>query len=264
MSAAARTAHELVDQPPHLLLDPDARALCAQFSPSPLDYQLGQPDHPVLATARVSTTARAGFARAALARSGAHQCVLLGAGLDFSVYRGFDTNVWLVDRPEVLAWRAELFARAGLAEVGHPVPADLASDDLLPALIEAGLDRGQPVAVVALGLVMYLTDAALQALLGRLSPLAAGSRLVFDSIVPASLRDAAGQAYADAIIGSIGGAEPWHSTPHPDVLAEWLVSAGWRPEQQVIEADWIPEAFWAANPGLSRSRLSQLVEAVRE
>lgn len=263
LSAAARAAHELVDQPPHLLLDPDARALCTQFSPSPLDYQLGQPDHPVMATARLATTTRAGFARTSLATSGLHQCVLLGAGLDSSLYRGFDTDVWLVDRPEVLAWRTELFAQAGVAESGHPVPADLAGDDLVPALVEAGLDLDKPVFVAALGLVMYLTDSDLQALLGRLNPLAVGSHLVFDSIVPAELRDAAAQGYAAAIASSIGGAEPWHCTPHPDVLSDWLHTAGWRATQQVIEADWVPDAFWAANPRLTRNRLSILVEAVR-
>lgn len=263
LSAAARAAHELVDQPPHLLLDPDARALCAQFSPSPLDYQLSQPNHPVMATARIATIARAGFARAVLQASGLTQCVLLGSGLDSSLYRGLDASVWLVDRPDVLAWRAELFSQAGLHDTGRPVPSDLATDDLLPALVEAGLDIGKPIFVAALGLVMYLTDADLQALLGRLTPLTSGSRVVFDSIVPASLRDAAAHAYADAITGSIGGAEPWHCTPHPDDLSRWLQQAGWAPTQLLVEADWVPAAFWAANPGLGRSRLSVLVEAVR-
>jgi len=263
LSAAARAAHELVDQPPHLLLDPDARALCAQFSPSPLDYQLSQPNQPVLATARIATTARAGFARTVLQTSGITQCVLLGAGLDSSLYRGLDATVWLVDRPDVLAWRAELFSQAGLHDTGRPVPSDLATDDLLPALIEAGLDTEQPVFVAALGLVMYLTDADLHALLGRLAPLADGSRMVFDSIVPASLRDASARAYADAVTGSIGGAEPWHCTPHPDDLSRWLRRAGWIPRQLLAESDWVPNAFWAANPERGRSRLSVLVEAVR-
>ncbi|PFG17256.1 methyltransferase (TIGR00027 family) [Propionicimonas paludicola] len=263
LSAAARAAHELVDRPPHLLQDPDARALCALFEPSPLSYQLAQPEQPVLATARISTAARAGFARAALERSGLTQLVLLGAGLDSSVSRGFEIDTWVVDRPEVLAWRAELFGQAGITDAAHPVPADLAADDLLPALAAAGLDVTRPVFVAALGLVMYLTDGDLQALLGRLAPLPGGSRLVVDSIVPAALRDQAGRAYADAITGSIGGREPWHCTPHPDQLAGWLQDAGWRPEQLPIEADWVPEPFWAANPQLGRNRLSVLVEAVR-
>jgi methyltransferase, putative, TIGR00027 family len=263
LSAAARAAHELVDQPPHLLLDPDARALCAQFTPSPLDYQLGQPTHPVLATARIATTARAGFARAALEHSGATQCVLLGAGLDSSLYRGLNMDVWLVDRPDVLAWRTELFSQAGISDPGRPVAADLATDALLPTLIEAGLDAGRPTFVAALGLVMYLTEADLRALLGRLSALAVGSRLVFDTIVPAELRDPAARAYADAITGSIGGKEPWHCTPHPDRLGDWLTATGWRVEQRVAEGDWVPAEFWTANPTLTRNRLSALVEAVR-
>lgn len=262
-SAAARAAHELVDQPPHLVLDPDARALCAQFSPSPLDYQLAQPHQPILAGARVATVARACFARAGLDRSRLRQCVLLGAGLDSSVYRGLDVRVWLVDRPDVLSWRAELFAEAGLPDHGRPVPTDLAADGLLPALAAAGLDLEEPVFVAALGLVMYLTDADLQALLARLAGLAIGSRLVFDSIVPPSLRDAAAQEYAEAITTSVGGREPWGATPHPDELADWLARSGWRQVQSMAEADGVPEAFWAANPQLARTGLARLVEAVR-
>ena len=263
LSAAARATHELVDQPPHLLLDPDARALCATFSPSPLDYQLAQPQHPILAGARVATVARASFARAELERSGLRQCVLLGAGLDSSISRGLDVSVWLVDRPDVLAWRAELFADAGLADAGRPVPTDLADDGLLPALAAAGVNLEEPVFVAALGLVMYLCEADLWDLLARLAGLAPGSRLVFDSIVPAPLRDAAGRAYAEAIIASVGGGEPWNATPHHDELADWLAGAGWRQARSTAEADWVPEAFWAANPQVGRTGLTRLVEAVR-
>jgi methyltransferase (TIGR00027 family) len=263
LSTAARAAHELVDQPPHLLLDPDARALCAQFSPSPLDYQLAQPSHPILATARISTAARAGFTWAAMERSGVRQCVLLGAGIDSSISRAADVPVWLVDRPEVLSWRAELFHSAGVADTGRPVPTDLENDDLVPALVEAGLDPAQPTFVAALGLLMYLSAESVQALILGLRELASGSRLVFDSIVPTELRDEAAHAYADAITGSIGGKEPWRCTPAPAELEQWLRSAGWAPEQLVTEADWVPTAFWEANPRLTRNRLSVLVEAVR-
>lgn len=54
MSAAARAAHLLVDDAPHLWDDPVALALCRALRPSPLDYQLARPAAAVLASARPS------------------------------------------------------------------------------------------------------------------------------------------------------------------------------------------------------------------
>lgn len=235
--------------------------MCALFEPSPLSYQLGAPQHPILAAARVSTATRSAFARQVLAASGVGQLVLLGAGLDTSVSRGFAGPVFAVDRADVLAWRAELFSEAGIAEDSVPVAADLTAPGLTDALVAAGLDRSVPTAVVALGLSMYLAQDDNKAWLSELSQLPTGSRVVFDTILPDAEADEAGRGYAAAIIASAGGREPWHWRPDADEVAATLRASGWGSVVITAEADAVPVAFWEANPVLVRQRIVRLIHA---
>lgn len=261
LSAAARAAHELVDSPPHVLLDLEARALCDLFRPSPLAYQLKFPYEPVLAAARVATVVRSSFARRVLTEGDCGQCVLLGAGLDTSVYQGTGVKVWRVDRPAVLAWRAKLFAQAELPDSGVGVAADLGAG-LAAALASAGLDLARPTLVVGLGLSMYLSGAQARALLAELAHLGAGSELVFDSILPDALADDSGRDYAAAVAAAAGRwGEPWRLRPSPEQIVAALASSGWEVVGAVAADEAVPDGFWTANPKLQPMRLTQLVHA---
>ena len=263
MSAAARAAHLLVDAGPPLLVDEQAAALCAAAEPSPLTYQLAAPQEPVLAAARLSATARSRFAEEAARASGCGQHVVLGAGLDTSGHRLPTVTTWLVDLPGVLVWRRERFAAAGLDDVGVPVPADLLVDDVLDALVRAGWDAGRPTAVTWLGTVMYLDDESVERVLARLSGLAVGSHVVLDHLLPAPDRDAAGQAYVDALSAAVGASgEPWRSTLSPEGARSLLARAGWSVVRSSPEADTCPAGFWDRTDALRPQRLVRLVHAV--
>jgi methyltransferase (TIGR00027 family) len=261
LSAAARAAHHLVDQPPHLLLDVDAQAVCELFEPSPLSYQLGASQHPILAEARVSTAARSSFARRLVGQSEVTQLVVMGAGLDTSVSAGFAGRSFAVDRPDVLAWRAELFAEADVRDASVAVAADLTAPGLWDGLLAAGLDANLPTAVVALGLSMYLSEADNRAWLATLSCLPSGSLVVFDALLPDAEADQAGRDYAAAITASAGGREPWHWRPNADAVAATVQASGWGRVAITAQADAVPAAFWDANPGLARLRFAQLIHA---
>lgn len=265
MSAAARAAHELVDQPPHLLIDHDALAVCALFEPSPLDFQLEYPHQPVLAAARASAVIRSAFAQRVLTEVEFDQCVLLGAGLDSSAYQtwaGPERTVWLVDRPEVLAWRTALFAEAGLADDGVPVPANLGDDPLVDRLADAGLNLRRPAVVLSLGLSMYLSRQQNRDLFAQLAALAPGSEMVLDTLLPNHLADSTGRAYAEALTAGLGP-EPWTCRPSPDQVHRWIDAAGWQVVAQVAETDAVAQEFWQANPGLTPMGLVQLTRARR-
>ncbi|WP_211217930.1 class I SAM-dependent methyltransferase [Microbacterium luticocti] len=266
MSAAARAAHPLVDAPPHLLIDEIAAALVDHDHPSPLDYHRAQPDAPVLASARLAACVRSAFAEARLAESGVDQLVVLGAGLDTAAHRmPVGTHAWLVDLPGVLAHRRALFARAGLADAGTPVPVDLASASPVDALCAAGFDPDRPAFVSWLGVSMYLDAAAVRGVLAGLRALAGGSHLVFDHIVPPALRDAAGAGYAQAVAAVAGrSGEPWHCTPSPDQITDWLADAGWAVREACDETDAAGPGFWPRSDALTPMRLVRLVHAVRE
>ncbi len=258
-SAAARAAHVLVDNPPHLIRDTDAIAVCELFEPSPLAFQLAFPSAPVLAAARASAVIRSWFAQSIIAQTGLDQLVVLGAGLDTSIAAP-SGQTWVVDTAAVLAWRAELFGLAAIHDTAHQVPVDLASGDLSAALTDAGLDITRPAVVVALGLSMYLTGAQFQALLKRLAVLAPGSVLVFDALAPEADADEAGRAYAAAVTAQAGGREPWRWRPNGEALSQALAHAGWnadiRAEAEVVSSD-----FRRANPQLPVMRLVQLIHA---
>ena len=267
LSAAARAAHPIVDDAPHLLDDAVARTLCETLHPSPLDYQLAHPEVPVLASARLSSCVRSTYTDDRLRASDLDQYVMLGAGLDTSAHRLPDdgtVRTWLLDRPGVLAWRAHLFAQAGLPDAGTPVPCDLGSPRLVADLAGAGLELSRPAFVTGLGVSMYLDEAAVRRTLAALAPLAPGSQLVLDHILPPELRDEQGAAHATAIAVFAGGAgEPWLCTPTPDALSSWLDEAGWDVVQQVDEADATGPHFWPRTDALRPVRLTRLVHAVR-
>lgn len=264
LSAAARAAHALVDARPLLLEDPAAHALCTTGGPSPLDFQLAQPDVPILAAARLSACARARFADDVLVTHDARQVVVLGAGLDTTAHRrsAAGRRFWLVDLPDVLTWRARLLARAGLPEAGVPVPADLGGTGWFDALVDAGLDPQLPVVVVWLGVGMYLEQDQCRALIASLATLPAASTLVLDHVLPAGERDAAGAAYAAAVAAYAGAhGEPWRTTASPATVRGWLTDAGWTVADARDEADAVPPGFWDAQPHLRPMRLVRLVSA---
>jgi methyltransferase (TIGR00027 family) len=229
---------------------------------SPLDFQLSAPDEPVLASARLSAVARSRYAEDRLRTSGLRQHIVLGAGLDTSAHRApGGVRTWLVDLPDVCAWRTSLFRRAGVQDAGVPVAVQLGADPLVPALAEAGVELDQPAQVSCLGVVMYLGLEDLAAVLADLRALRAGSSLVTDHVLPPRDRDAAGRSYAAALSGMAGGVgEPWLSTATPEHWAGVLGDAGW----DVVES--CPEASTLAlrsHPLLRPQRLVQLTRAVR-
>ncbi|MCL2468551.1 MAG: SAM-dependent methyltransferase [Micrococcales bacterium] len=261
MSAAARAAHLLVDTPPHLICDDLALRLCRSLPTSPLDYQLAHRDEPVLAAARFSACVRARFAADTLGHVEPRQGVLLGAGLDHPVGDTAGVQWWTVDLPDVLAWRADLYERAGLTDRCCPSQADLTADDLVHALVVAGLDTSRPVMVVWLGGTMYLPDEAVQHVFAQCADLAAGSVLVADFVTPPADRDQAGQAYADALATAVGGHEPWRCQVSAQNLGDWLGESSWQVSRTAAEADAVPAGFWDRRDALKPMRLVQLVEA---
>ena len=262
MSTAARAAHPLIDDPPHIFVDDVAARICDSLAASPLDYQLANPGEPVLAAARLSACVRSRYSADAFGESGLHQYVLLGAGLDHHRVSS-DTRCWAVDLPNVLAWRANVFVEAGIHDACAPVPCDLGDEVLLQLLADAGLDTSQPVFVAWLGATMYLEPTAVVSVLTQLGSLPVGSVLVADVILPISGRDEAGREYAHALAEALGGRELWRCTPSAEQIADWLGNAGWRAITQVGEADAVPAGFWDRSDSLRPMRLVNLVQAHR-
>jgi methyltransferase (TIGR00027 family) len=182
------------------------------------------------------------FAAAAVA--GVRQAVILGAGLDTRAFR-LDwmpgATVYEIDAPTVLAFKESVLAGQGAAPLcdRRTVTADLRAD-WPTAVRAAGFDPAVPTAWLAEGLFSYLTDEAMELLLGHVHKLSApGSRITIDHMPGGT----------SAIGGSLG-------REVANRAGEELVSI-WAAGQQVDPASWLLTHGWTA----SVSRVSSVAAA---
>jgi methyltransferase (TIGR00027 family) len=209
--------------------------------------------------------ARGRFAEDCLARGagrGIGQYVLLGAGLDSFAYRSplaRRVRVFEVDHPATQDYKRNV--RAAPAGVTF-VPVDFARDSLAGALGRAGFDAARPAFVSWLGVTMYLEEAAVEATVSVLGGFARGREIVVDYMLPAGSRDAAGQAYAEAVgQAAAERGEPWLSVFAPEAIPARLARHGFGPARDVGQRDMIPPAAWNRSDALRPAELSRIAHA---
>ncbi|WP_290053200.1 class I SAM-dependent methyltransferase [Amycolatopsis solani] len=267
-AAAARAAHLLVDSEPYLFTDSFAAALLGDRAEELLAYHRLHGTHPVLAGARAEVLCRSRFAEERLSHSGIDQYLILGAGLDSFAYRAAPGRfrVFEADHPATQAVKRELLAAAGVAEPASVtfVPVDFAADPLRERLVQSGLDLFRPVFVSWLGVTVYLTREAIAATLTDLGRFAPGSEIVADHLLPAELRDAAGNGYAEAVgpVAAEGG-EPWRTFLSPAEFADLLAAAGFEVLEQAGQRESVPARLWDRTDALRPVALSALTHARR-
>ncbi|GAB3022341.1 SAM-dependent methyltransferase [Mycobacterium bourgelatii] len=128
------------------------------------------------------------------AEAGIRQAVILASGLDSRAYRlawPAGMKVFEIDQPEVIAFKAATLQGLGAAPTAdlRTVAIDL-RQDWPTALVEAGLDRQQPTAWIAEGLLGYLPPEAQDRLMDNITALSAdGSRLAVEAIPNKPERD---------------------------------------------------------------------------
>ena len=264
-AAAARAAHLIVDGEPVIFADTLAEVMLGERAGELLAYHRTHGTHPVLAGARAQVTCRSRYAEDSLARGierGIGQYVLLGAGLDTFAYRSplaGRVRVFEVDHPATQDYkRGALLAPSGAVFV----PVDFARDSLATALDQAGFDPTQPAFVSWLGVTMYLEKAAIEATAAVLGGFAPESEIVVDFMLPADLRDAAGQAYAE-LVGQAAAewGEPWRSVFAPEAMAALLARHGFGPARDVGLRDMIPAGAWDRSDALRPAELSRIAHA---
>jgi O-methyltransferase involved in polyketide biosynthesis len=150
---------------------------------------------------------------------------------------------------------------AGAASVTY-VPMDFTRDSLAEGLSRAGFDAARPAFVSWLGVTMYLDARAIEATMSVLGGFAPGTEIVLDYMLPAGLRDAAGQAYAD-LVGQVAAerGEPWRSVFAPEAMAALLTRHGFAPVRDVGQRDMIPAAAWDRSDVLRPAALCRIARA---
>jgi methyltransferase (TIGR00027 family) len=267
-AAAARAAHLMVDGEPAIFADTMAVAMLGERAEEFIAYHRSYGTHPVLAGARAQAVCRSRYTEDQLARAvqgGIGQYVLLGAGLDTFGYRSplaRQVRVFEADHPATQEWKRRVWAAPGPGSVTF-VPVDLAADSLSDGLRRAGFDFAAPAFVSWLGVTMYLGRGAIERTASVLGGLAPGTELVADYMLPAGLRDAAGDSYADQV-GQVAAdrGEPWLSLFSPDAMAALLAGCGFGPARDVSQREMIPAGLWERADSLQPIQLSHIAHAL--
>jgi methyltransferase (TIGR00027 family) len=225
--AVLRAVHAVADEAPRVLDDPIAAQL---VDPAALDRALDR-DNPGARALRAHVVLRSRFAEerleAAVAR-GVRQLVVLGAGFDTFAYRqpawASTLRIFEADHPASQRAKRERLAAAGIAipENVTFVAIDFATTSLLDGFAASTFDPDRPVFFSWLGVMMYLDEGAIDAVLRYVAARPEGSELAFSfaSADPAASRAAEERAKA------LG--EPWLTRFEPAALESKLHAHGFR------------------------------------
>lgn len=191
---------------------------------------------------RLWFAARSRFAedhlRAAVTR-GIRQAVVLGAGLDtFSLrnpYASCGLHVFEVDQPDTQAWKRARIAEAGLTTPASLsfVPVDFEQQNLAEELHFAGFQPGIPAFFCWLGVVPYLHQDAIFAILHFIASLP-DSEVVFDYTEPLENYAPERRAHiASSAARAAAMGEPWLSYFDPATLSGLLYSLGFQDQEDL-------------------------------
>jgi methyltransferase (TIGR00027 family) len=269
-AAAARAAHLIVDSDPRIFADHLAAALLGDRAEEFIGFHRAHGTHFVLSGARAQATCRSRYTEDHLARCvrrGVTQYVILGAGLDSFAYRSqlaARVRVFEVDHPATQRWKRRQLAAAQVAIPGGVtfVPVDFETDSLADRLTRCGLDPARPSLVSWLGVTMYLSQEAIGQTLAVIGGLAPGTEIIADYMLPAGLRDADADAYADAIMPvAAERGEPWRTTLSPSDMSALLKQHGFDQIEHVRQRDAVSAALWDRADSLRPMELSLLARA---
>ena len=213
-AAGHRGAHQVLEDG-RIFRDPLALRILGDDADRVVEDARASPRRTLM---RIFIAVRHRVAEDALARhvaAGTLQVVVLGAGLDTFAYRNpfsdSGVRVFEVDHPATQEWKRDTLARAGIPIPQSVVyaPVDFEADDLATRLAASGVDLAAPTFFLWLGVVPYLTRAAVDATL-QVVVAVPGAGVAFDYPNPVDqLSDrsrAAHQARADRM-RQLG--EPW-------------------------------------------------------
>jgi methyltransferase (TIGR00027 family) len=215
-AATHRAAHQILEQG-RIFADPLAVRILGE---EVADIAAAAAADPSRRGMRLFIAARTRFAEDALALAvaqGARQLVVLGAGLDTYAYRnpfGAALRVFEVDHPATQAWKRARLAEAGIAVPDSLVfaPVDFESVGLAQGLAAAGFDEAVPSFFTWLGVVPYLTEAAVFVTLRYVGGLPGGAATVFDYADPPETLSPEQRAAHDARAARVAGiGEAWLS-----------------------------------------------------
>lgn len=263
-----RAAHQLIDGTPKILDDP---AVVALLGPDGAERVLAERERAQSAGARAlrsHVVLRSRWAEDRLrdaVERGVRRYVILGAGYDTFVVRqpawARDLCVVEVDRGAIQRAKRTRLAQVGLVPPANAsfVEVDFERETLAAALGRARLAADVPTFFSWLGVTMYLTEPAIDAVLRTVASYAPRSEIVFSFAQPAERetpRDVPTLAERAAALG-----EPWLSYFTPDQIERKLRGFGFACVEFLTPEQAAAAYFAGRDDGLPAPRRTSLVAA---
>jgi methyltransferase (TIGR00027 family) len=264
-----RAAHQLLDPPPRILEDPAALALFGAEAVEKLRADAARLQTPGARGLRAHVLLRSRYAEdrlEAAARRGVRQYVVLGAGYDTFIVRQPDwareLRITEVDRPAIQEGKRERLAGVGLAVPGNVgfLSMDFEAETLAEGLRRGGVLQSEPAFFSWLGVTMYLTEPAIDAVLATVASFPAGSEIVLTFAQPRGAEHAGRPTLAERA-AAVG--EPWLSYFTPDALERKLRAMGFR-TVEFLTPEMAAATYFRGNPGaLTPPRRTSIASATR-
>ena len=234
--ARSRAAHQILDQDPKILVDPIAVGFVPDSSADELRANPAPFQTATSRAVRASTLLRSRYAEDVLEQltaSGIRQYVNLGAGLDTFAYRqpswAHALTIYEVDHPETQRWKQANLQRLGIVPTANLrwCPTDFEDVGVAESLAAAGFNPALPSCIAWLGVTPYLTEAAVDTVLGFVRSLPRGNSIVFSFVLSNSCRTEEEQAiWAELVAAAASLGEPWLTTFEPLLLRDRLRTMG--------------------------------------
>jgi len=261
-----RAAHQLLDGVPKVLTDPVAPLLLSDDERAALN----SPERfatPIARGLRAHVVARSRYAEErlqdAVAR-GIEQLVVLGAGLDSFAYRqpawARTLRIFEVDHPASQADKRARLAGAGITPPPNLrwAPIDFEQTRLGEGLVRAGWAADRLTFFTCLGVLVYLTEDAIDELFGFVGTLPRGSEIAFT--ISGDYREIATSTQLAS--AAAAGGEPWLSLLTAEQVVPRLRGLGFAAAHVESEEAIAQRYFVGRQDGLSAPRHARIGHAV--
>jgi methyltransferase (TIGR00027 family) len=270
--AQLRAVHQLLDGEPKILHDPVSVRLFGNEVRERLKIEAPKVNEPWVSGLRSHVLLRSRYAEDRLAEAyqrRVRQYVLLGAGYDTFAYRqpawAHDLRIFEVDHP---ASQREKQHRLQATGIGIPsnlefVAIDFEHASLRDGLAASGLDFNQPAFFSCLGVLVYLTAEAADAVFRCVASFPESSEIVFTYSAPASSltpEEAARRARIGEVTDSMG--EPWRTFFEPEALVQKLRELGFPEVTFLKTAEAEAKYFQGRTDGLRVPKREPVVSAM--
>ena len=236
-AAILRAVHQLIDEEPKILDDPVVLRL---LDASTLDHIRLNPDKfrtPRMTALRSHIVMRSRYTEDCLAEAthnGVRQYLILGAGLDTFPYRqphwAGALHIFEVDHSASQLSKRERLTMAGIEAPSNVelIALDFETTSLRDCLRKSSFDFEKPAFLSWLGVTMYLSTDAIDAVFRFVSSLPRSSEIVFTFASPASTVNGKGSEpfIAPFTTWAAAHGEPWRTRFEPSDLAHRLHALG--------------------------------------